>query len=285
MIDRSTVQELQNTVAAMGREKVCRQPHAFAGAILDTCDSGEVKLLTTALRSPYGPKLMSFFLDGSGDAATWTQQKSFLIDESGMSVENAENMLDALWQAMGWQRPKPSRPDPEPVKKVVTPKAEPDDRVEEVGRDRSETHRVGLLKRVPDPPSRDKKAPKGSAANPVKLKANSAQARQASLLKGEKIVHKKAPAWVIKGDVLVDEATGEYYVIDTFDDSSLLDDVLMIPGIIGALYFGFRIMNGSADAVWTKYALIISILVYVIGGVIDYCLIQSYEREAMRHRE
>ena len=122
MIDRSTVQELQNIVASMGRDNVCQQPHAFAGAILDMCEPGEVKLLTTALRSHYGLKLMSFFLDGNGDATTWTQQKTFLIDESGMSVENAENVLEALWQAMGWQRPKPSRPNPEPVKHVVSPK-------------------------------------------------------------------------------------------------------------------------------------------------------------------
>ena len=85
---------------------------------------------------------------------------------------------------------------------------------------------------------------------------------------------------------MVDDEIGEYYVIDDFDDSSFLDDALMFSGIIGAVYFGFRTANGSADsAAWTKYAIIICILVYIIGGVIDYCLINYYEKEAMEHRE
>lgn len=63
-------------------------------------------------------KLMAFFLDGDDDPATWARQRAFLREESGMSKENAEAVLDALWQAMDWHRPKPSQPEPAPEKQA-----------------------------------------------------------------------------------------------------------------------------------------------------------------------
>ena len=105
MIDNHTIQTLQGIVAELGSDRVCEEPKAFAAAILDMCDLNDVKLLTNVLRANYGTRLMEYFRSGSGDVGTWTQQKTFLIDESGMSVENAESVLDALWKAMGWQRP------------------------------------------------------------------------------------------------------------------------------------------------------------------------------------
>ena len=106
MNDRDTIQVLRNIVVEMGLDNVCQNPHAFAGAILDMCDVDDVKLLTTVLRSHYSTKLMDWFRNGGNDAATWMQQKTFLINESGMSVENAESVLGMLWQAMNWQQPK-----------------------------------------------------------------------------------------------------------------------------------------------------------------------------------
>ena len=96
----------------MGRDFVCQNPNAFAGAILDMCPPDDVKLLTNTLRASYGGKLMGYFRDGNNDAATWTQQKAYFLDESGMSEANAEDVLDALWQAMGWNRPKPTHSKP-----------------------------------------------------------------------------------------------------------------------------------------------------------------------------
>ena len=124
MNDSGTVQILRKIVAEMGRDNICQNPHAFAGAILDMCDVGEVKLLTTVLRSHYSGRLMDYFRDGGSDAATWTQQKAFLINESGMSVENAESVLDTLWQALDRQRPKPAQPGPGPAKQAA-PKVDP----------------------------------------------------------------------------------------------------------------------------------------------------------------
>lgn len=120
MISNDTIQTLWEIVAKMGPDNVCDMPHAFAGAILDTCDANDVKLLTTVLRSHYSTRLMEYFRNGSGDATTWTQQKTFIIDESGMNAENVENVLDALWKAMGWQRPQPSRIESEPVKEIIS---------------------------------------------------------------------------------------------------------------------------------------------------------------------
>ena len=116
MNDSGTVQILRKIVEEMGSDNICQNPHAFAGAILDMCDAGEVKLLTTVLRSHYSGRLMGYFRDGGSDAATWTHQKAFLINESGMSVENAERVLDTLWLALDRQRPQPTRPGPGPAK-------------------------------------------------------------------------------------------------------------------------------------------------------------------------
>ena len=124
MIDSGTIQILQKIVTEMGFDFVCQDPQAFAGAILDMCNADDVKLLTNVLRSNYRVQLMAFFRDGDASAATWAQQKTFLIDESGMSAENANGVLDTLWQAMGWQRPKPSQPEPEPAK-AAAPKVDP----------------------------------------------------------------------------------------------------------------------------------------------------------------
>jgi len=61
---------------------------------------------------------------------------------------------------------------------------------------------------------------------------------------------------------------------------------LTIPGIIGAVLFGLRTANGSVGAAaWTGYALIICIPIYITGGVMDYFLIDTYKKEAMKHRE
>ena len=107
MTNRDTIQILREIIAEMGLDNVCQNPHAFAGAILDMCDVDDVKLLTTVLRSHYSTKLMDWFRNGGNDAATWMQQKTFLINESGMSVENAESVLGMLWQAMDWQQLQP----------------------------------------------------------------------------------------------------------------------------------------------------------------------------------
>ena len=118
MIGNDTIQTLRKIVAEMGRDSVCLNPNSFAGAILDICDADDVKLLTNSLRAYYSGKLMDFFRNGSSDAATWAQQKAFLAEESGMSSENVEIVLDALWQAMDWHPPKTasSSPKPEPEK-------------------------------------------------------------------------------------------------------------------------------------------------------------------------
>ena len=113
MIDGNIIQKLRAIVSQMGRDNVCRNPAAFAGAILDLCDANDVKLLITALRSHYSARLMALFLDGNDDPATWAQQKAFLTEESGMSEENVETVLDAFWQAMDWHRPKPTQTKPE----------------------------------------------------------------------------------------------------------------------------------------------------------------------------
>lgn len=118
MIDSKTIQALRKIVVETGRDNICKNPNTFAGTVLDICDANEVKLLTTVLRSHYSVKLMSYFRDGSADAVTWTQQKTFLINESGMSVENAERVLDVLWQIMGWQLPATTLQKAKQVKKV-----------------------------------------------------------------------------------------------------------------------------------------------------------------------
>ena len=134
MFDIGTIQSLKKIVVDMGFDNVCEHPSAFAGAILDMCNANEVKLLTNVLRSHYSVQLMGFFRNGDSNAATWAQQKAFLIDESGMSVDNAESVLDVLWKAMGWQRPQPTQPNKTESKPAgeLPPKVDPKYRKEYV---------------------------------------------------------------------------------------------------------------------------------------------------------
>lgn len=138
MIGGDDIQILKRIVAELGYKYVCHNPQAFASAILDICDVSDVKQLTNTLRSPYSAKLMAFFLDGRSESATWAQQKTFLIDESGMSTENAETVLNVLWQVMGWQRQQPSRQALIHSEEAM-PKVDPKFKKEYVSMDRRDT--------------------------------------------------------------------------------------------------------------------------------------------------
>ena len=102
MNNRDTIQILREIIAEMGRDNVCQNPHAFAGAILDMCDVDDVKLLTTVLRSHYSTKLMEWFRNGGNDAATWMQQKAFLINESGMYSLILSSKLEGAKRFKRW---------------------------------------------------------------------------------------------------------------------------------------------------------------------------------------